>query len=411
MNQDLEKLIELTLADGQLSEKERTVLFRKAKELGVDHDEFEIVLDAKLHQRQQAKTKFEDSVKKCPSCKEPIPALSKVCIACGHVVNVEASSSNSNISLETLIDNIEGDFKELKTIPHPNIFNTIQANMILFFVCIGVVILILDIFIMKNGWAGFIGVIIAFYGGAGAMQYKKKEEEKYGKSESSETVFKSVKASFEKNSRLANTYFGANRNVNKLLTNLKEEITIIESKRQKAKKTTFIILGCLLASIVLGSFLFNSSQPKTSYLIDGNGKTMTGNIGSYFKITDKNSTLNTSINKSDFGSVESYNLHINDVRFTVLDKEKLKKEWSNLVKGCKEDCVNIQAELVLEDENKNTIGLESLILNYSNEENLINYLNSEIDNFQLSFFKDYIKDISLLSNAKNYTISIIITKK
>lgn len=40
MNQDLEKLIELTLADGQLSEKERTVLFRKAKELGVDHDEF-----------------------------------------------------------------------------------------------------------------------------------------------------------------------------------------------------------------------------------------------------------------------------------------------------------------------------------------------------------------------------------
>jgi hypothetical protein len=138
---------------------------------------------------------------------------------------------------------------------------------------------------------------------------------------------------------------------------------------------------------------------------------MTGNIGSYFKITDKNSTLNTSINKSDFGSVESYNLHINDVRFTVLDKEKLKKEWSNLVKGCKEDCVNIQAELVLEDENKNTIGLESLILDYSNEENLINYLNSEIDNFQLSFFKDYIKDISLLSNAKNYTISIIITKK
>jgi len=48
MNEELEKLIELTLADGQLTDKERTVLYRKAMELGVDQDEFEIVLDAKL---------------------------------------------------------------------------------------------------------------------------------------------------------------------------------------------------------------------------------------------------------------------------------------------------------------------------------------------------------------------------
>jgi hypothetical protein len=49
MNPELEKLIDLTLADGVLTEKEKTVLFRKARELGVEEDELEIILDGKLH--------------------------------------------------------------------------------------------------------------------------------------------------------------------------------------------------------------------------------------------------------------------------------------------------------------------------------------------------------------------------
>tara|TARA_B110000967_G_C18566251_1_gene402595 strand:- start:16 stop:144 length:129 start_codon:yes stop_codon:yes gene_type:complete len=36
------------LADGILTDKERQVLQRNAQELGVDQDEFEMVLDAKL---------------------------------------------------------------------------------------------------------------------------------------------------------------------------------------------------------------------------------------------------------------------------------------------------------------------------------------------------------------------------
>ena len=77
-NEQIEKLIELALADGELTEKEKQVLFKKAEAAGIDLDEFEMVLDAKLFEKNQAKTetppvsapksdKFGD-VKKCPSC-------------------------------------------------------------------------------------------------------------------------------------------------------------------------------------------------------------------------------------------------------------------------------------------------------------------------------------------------------
>ena len=44
MNPELEKLIDLALADGILTDKERAVLQKKAESLGVDQDEFEMIL-------------------------------------------------------------------------------------------------------------------------------------------------------------------------------------------------------------------------------------------------------------------------------------------------------------------------------------------------------------------------------
>jgi hypothetical protein len=51
----LEKLIDIALADGILTEKKRQILFRKAESLGIDLDEFEMVLEARIDQRQDAK--------------------------------------------------------------------------------------------------------------------------------------------------------------------------------------------------------------------------------------------------------------------------------------------------------------------------------------------------------------------
>ena len=54
MNPELEKLIDLELADGVLTDKERTVLQKRAESLSVDQDEFEIILEGKLQLAQKA---------------------------------------------------------------------------------------------------------------------------------------------------------------------------------------------------------------------------------------------------------------------------------------------------------------------------------------------------------------------
>lgn len=48
----LEDFVVAALADGVLSDKEKTVLIRKAEGLGLDIDEFELMLEARLHKKQ-----------------------------------------------------------------------------------------------------------------------------------------------------------------------------------------------------------------------------------------------------------------------------------------------------------------------------------------------------------------------
>ena len=94
-NEKIEALIKAALADGVLTEKEKQILFKKAHELGIDLDEFEMVLDARLFEAENAvrekrakaapkSDKYAD-VKKCPACGSIIPPNTKVCPGCGIV--------------------------------------------------------------------------------------------------------------------------------------------------------------------------------------------------------------------------------------------------------------------------------------------------------------------------------------
>jgi tellurite resistance protein len=47
-SQELEKLISIAVMDGEITTQEKQVLLKKAISLGVDPDEFEIVLAARL---------------------------------------------------------------------------------------------------------------------------------------------------------------------------------------------------------------------------------------------------------------------------------------------------------------------------------------------------------------------------
>ena len=92
-NEQIESLINLALADGELTEKEKQILFKKAESTGIDLDEFEMVLDAKLFEKQQTlksaapivttpkSDKFGD-VKKCPACGAIVQSFATKCSDC-----------------------------------------------------------------------------------------------------------------------------------------------------------------------------------------------------------------------------------------------------------------------------------------------------------------------------------------
>ncbi len=111
-NNQLEALIEAALADGVLTEKEKQILFKKAQMQGIDLDEFEMVLEAKLFEKrksmqaaipqQQAATprsnKYGD-IRKCPSCGAIVESFNISCPDCGfEFTNVGAVSSFEALS-------------------------------------------------------------------------------------------------------------------------------------------------------------------------------------------------------------------------------------------------------------------------------------------------------------------------
>lgn len=132
----LERLIEMALADGVITDKERQLLRRKAAEEGVDPDEIDIVLEARLYKRKEEmeasmgavpppmpipgipatpppapipappaskpSQKYGD-VRKCPQCGHVVRAFEAICPDCGH----EFANVGGNSSIERLQRQLE----------------------------------------------------------------------------------------------------------------------------------------------------------------------------------------------------------------------------------------------------------------------------------------------------------------
>jgi len=97
-NEQLDALIDAALADGMISEKERAVLRRKAEAMGVDADELDMVLDARLHKMRQNAPKTESNkmgdIKKCPKCGAVVQSYQATCPDCHYEFeNLEANKS------------------------------------------------------------------------------------------------------------------------------------------------------------------------------------------------------------------------------------------------------------------------------------------------------------------------------
>lgn len=131
-NEQIEALISAALADGMLTEKEKQVLFKKAQSQGIDLDEFEMVLDARLVELEKAeKAKVSTSapqstkygnIRKCPVCGAMVPALAAVCPECGFEFSgIDANISSKKLA-DLLLDVSDIDKKEeiIITFPIPN---------------------------------------------------------------------------------------------------------------------------------------------------------------------------------------------------------------------------------------------------------------------------------------------------
>ena len=116
ISENLNSLIEFALVDGELSEKEKQILFKKAESEGIDLDEFEMILNAKLFKIKQNQNpqvppasinvapksdKFGD-IKKCPSCGAIVETFSTRCIDCGY----DFSNIQANASVQKLFEMI-----------------------------------------------------------------------------------------------------------------------------------------------------------------------------------------------------------------------------------------------------------------------------------------------------------------
>lgn len=88
-SEKLENLIETALIDGVITDKERQLLFKRANEEGVDLDEFEMVLDARIFELNKTKNKFDFSL--------AVGKISESLLSSDDVQNVWNSAKNIKI--------------------------------------------------------------------------------------------------------------------------------------------------------------------------------------------------------------------------------------------------------------------------------------------------------------------------
>lgn len=109
-SETLEKLIQSVIADGEISEKERNVLHKKAEAEGIDIDELDVYVDGLIVQQRKAASlsippavpkgpEKQGVITKCPNCGAVVEAGAVKCEDCGYVFRgVEANSSSKKLA-------------------------------------------------------------------------------------------------------------------------------------------------------------------------------------------------------------------------------------------------------------------------------------------------------------------------
>ena len=212
MNTEIEKLIDLALADGEITDKERSVILKKAVKLGEDPDEVEMILDGRLQLKSSSK-----KIIKCPNCGQEENGISQVCSACGFVLKEKVLGENSK-SLNEKINYLENLLIEIKSIERKSTFQKTIP------------------YISKTIVTGGIYIVYDLF------------KNKLKNDPSTNLISKS-----EKEIRIIRNQYGQNKSINSLIEEIDQELSILKNIVKKDKKTNGI--GCL--SVIIFYLIIN----------------------------------------------------------------------------------------------------------------------------------------------------------
>lgn len=121
-SKELKELIEASLVDGVLTEKEKTVIKKRAMNEGIDPDEIDVLLDSEVEKIRRKSQENVAKVKKCPNCGATIGSLLIRCPECGYEFqdNKVVSSINSLYESLSKTDDLSKQKRIIKNFPVPN---------------------------------------------------------------------------------------------------------------------------------------------------------------------------------------------------------------------------------------------------------------------------------------------------
>ena len=114
---DLQKLLDYALQDGEISEKERELLHKKANELGEDIDVLEMVIEGELQKLKKSNEPEKQTNFACPNCGASIPKSSIKCSFCNF--EISRTSLTGSVFIEKLQNQLE-ELNKLQGIEEAN---------------------------------------------------------------------------------------------------------------------------------------------------------------------------------------------------------------------------------------------------------------------------------------------------
>ena len=138
-SKDLEEFIDAALADGVITDKERSVLYRRAKAEGVEPDELDVIIEGRLEKMKRQEGRLRPmppqnlvsqkigNVLKCPKCGADVVGGSAICEECGYIFS-NVSANRSAEKLQEKLDDINRRQEERAKSPIGGLLTAIMGT-------------------------------------------------------------------------------------------------------------------------------------------------------------------------------------------------------------------------------------------------------------------------------------------